>query len=394
MDDFHFGFATSQPTMPIPPLWSRLFASAAAARGSVEPNPLVAAAIVREGRVIGEGRHERLGGPHAEVNALADARRRGEDPAGATVMVTLEPCAHHGKTPPCADALIAAGVARVEVAMVDPDPRVGGRGIEQLRAAGIEVVMADALCSGVEAAARRLNEPFIRRVTTGLPWTIAKWAQTLDGCIASRSGHSRWISGGASRQRVHELRGIVDAVVVGVGTAIHDDPLLTARGVEVRRVARRIVVDPDLRLPPAAKLLHDAGPPITLAVREATLDRNARRVATLRERGVEVLGLPLMDDVERCLDLTPLLRHLVTTHAATNILVEGGATLLGTLFRQGLIDRVLAFVAPKVAGDDDATPAVRGLTAERMSDAMPLELVEVERVGEDVLLDYRVRRGG
>ncbi|MEM6854761.1 MAG: bifunctional diaminohydroxyphosphoribosylaminopyrimidine deaminase/5-amino-6-(5-phosphoribosylamino)uracil reductase RibD, partial [Planctomycetota bacterium] len=271
----------------------------------------------------------------------------------ATVCVTLEPCSHHGKTPPCADALVAAGVARVVVAAVDPYHEVAGRGIERLRAAGIEVDVGV-----MEAEARRLNEAFIKRVTTGLPWVIVKWAQTLDGKTATATGHSKWISNETSRARVHQLRGRMDAIMVGVGTAIADDPQLTARPPEasdVKRVARRLVIDRSGRLPADAKMLHDGGPPVS------------------------VLSGDLRDELRKLAD-----------DGVTNILVEGGATLVGALLQDNLVDQLLVFTAPKLVGDAAALPAVQGLACATMDDALPLELVEVERLGDDVLLDYRV----
>ncbi|MEL7087356.1 MAG: bifunctional diaminohydroxyphosphoribosylaminopyrimidine deaminase/5-amino-6-(5-phosphoribosylamino)uracil reductase RibD [Planctomycetota bacterium] len=322
-------------------------------RGRVEPNPMVGAVLLRDGEILGEGYHRAFGGPHAEANALADARSRGHDPAGATMVVTLEPCSHIGKTPPCAEALIAAGVARVVVAMVDPFPAVAGRGIEKLRAAGIGVDV------GVgESAAHRLNEPFLKRVATGRPWVIVKWAQTLDGKTATATGHSQWISNESSRAVVHELRGRVDAVMVGVGTVIADDPLLTARPPApgmVLRQARRLIVDRSGRMPADAKLLHDGGPPVTVI--DGDLGDGLRRLA---DEGV------------------------------TNVLVEGGATLVGALLKAQLVDQLLVFTAPKLVGDAAALPAVQGLSCDTMDEALPLKLVDVRRLGDDVLLDYRV----
>ena len=334
----------------------RALGLAARGLGLVEPNPMVGAVVVKDGEVVGEGWHERFGGAHAEVNALADCRSRGVDVRGATVVVTLEPCCHTGKTGPCTEALIGAGVARVVVATVDPDPRVSGGGRRRLREAGVEVEVG--VC---EAEARRLNEAFIKRVTTGLPWVIVKWAQTLDGRTATATGHSRWISNEASRAEVHRLRGRVDAVLVGVGTVIADDPSLTARPPEasdVKRVARRVVVDRSGRLPrelPGARLLRDGGPTVTV------LDGDLREGL----RGLAGEGV-------------------------TNVLVEGGATLVGALFDAGLVDQVLVYVAPKVVGDAAAVPTVRGLTCATMEEALGLTLVDVRRLGGDVALDYRV----
>lgn len=356
-------------------------------RGLVEPNPMVGAVLVREApggpQIVAEGWHREFGRPHAEVEALRDAQRKGVDPAGLTMVVTLEPCSHFGKTPPCADALVAAKVGRVVAAMQDPFPEVAGRGFARLREAGINVVTG--VC---EAEARRLNEAWIKRVTTGLPWVIAKWAQTVDGKIATSTGDSKWISGEDSRRRVHELRARVDAVLVGIGTALADDPQLTARGVEVKRVARRVVLDPTLRLPPDAKLLNDNGPPVTVAYKHKDDSALSRRRAELERLGVE--AFPLTNWCGRRLDLAPLLKHLAQTHAATNVLVEGGAGLLGAVFEQRLVDQALVFVAPKLTGDPEALDPVAGSPCEVIADAVRLELRSLDRIGEDVLLDYRV----
>lgn len=325
-------------------------------RGWVEPNPMVGAVWLRGGKVIGQAYHEKFGGPHAEVNAIADARARSEKiPGGGTMVVTLEPCAHRGKTGPCAEALIEAGVERVVVAMVDPYEEVAGRGIEKLREAGAAVEVGL-----MEAEARRLNEAYIKRVTTGLPWVIVKWAQTLDGKTATATGHSQWISNEQSRMLVHRLRGRVDAIVVGVGTAIADDPSLTARPPadgSVQRVARRVVVDRSGRLPPDAKMRHDDGPPVTIIS------------GGLRE-GLKQLA----------------------AEGVTNVLIEGGATLVGALLREGLVDQVLVFTAPKILGDAAAVPAVHELTCETIDEALQLSLTDVQRLGDDVVMDYRVDR--
>ena len=326
-------------------------------QGRVEPNPMVGAVLLRDGRAVAEGWHGRFGGPHAEVACLADARSKGVDPAGLVMAVTLEPCCHTGKTGPCTGALREAKVGRVVVGALDPSPHAAGRGVAELRAAGVDVVVLE------DEAARELIAPFAKRVTTGLPWVIAKWAQTLDGKTATAGGDSKWISGEASRRLVHRLRARVDAVMVGVGTVVADDPKLTARGVPVRRVARRVVVDPggqtpeqcDVRRAPAAWIVTRAEAP-TLA--------------------------------DGSLDLSPVLRRLAA-EGATNVLAEGGATLTGHLLKQGLVDELLVFVAPKVVGDDAARGAVRGLGVALMKDALQWTLRGVKRVGEDVMLTYR-----
>lgn len=368
---------------------------AARGRGWVEPNPMVGAVLVRDGRLLGAGHHQRCGGPHAEVEAIADARQRGHDPAGGTLHVNLEPCCHHGRTPPCTDAVIEAGIARVVVAMIDPAEHAAGEGLRRLREAGLEVTL------GVrEDAAHALNAPFVKRATTGLPWVVLKWAQTLDGRIATGRGDSQWISNEAARQRVHEWRARVDAIVVGIGTVLADNPRLTARHVVAPRLARRIVIDPDLRMPEDAQLLEDLGddhPPLTLAIDRQHIDANDPRVLDWEARGVGIIPLPqqpMPSDTpahRRRLDLEALMRELARTHEATNVFVEGGATLHGTLIEQGLADQVLAFVAPMLMGDDTALPAARGLRCDSVIDATELSLHAIERIGDNVLLDYRVR---
>ncbi|MGB0767864.1 MAG: bifunctional diaminohydroxyphosphoribosylaminopyrimidine deaminase/5-amino-6-(5-phosphoribosylamino)uracil reductase RibD, partial [Phycisphaeraceae bacterium] len=295
--------------------------------GRVEPNPMVGCVLVRDGHELGRGYHAALGGPHAEVRALEDARARGVSPVGATAYVTLEPCGHHGKTPPCADALVEAQIARAVVAMIDPHDRVAGRGVERLREAGIEVIVG--VC---QTQARRLNEPFIKRVTTGLPWVIAKWASTLDGKVATHTGDSKWISSPASRKRVHELRARVDAVMVGVGTVLADDPRLTARDVEIKRIARRVVVDPELRTPAPSRLAlgsEPGEPPVTFGICSEVYNGPSPRIGDYTEHGIAFMPLPRREN--HYLEIEPLLRHLADAHNATNVLVEGGAALIGSM---------------------------------------------------------------
>jgi len=358
-------------------------------RGLVEPNPMVGCVLVRNGCELGRGYHAVFGGPHAEAQAIADAKRRGESLTGATAYVTLEPCGHFGKTPPCADALVEAQIARAVVAMIDPHERVAGRGVERLREAGIEVVLG--VC---EQQARRLNEPFIKRVSTGLPWVTVKWASTLDGKVATHTGQSKWISSPASRQLVHELRARADAIMVGVGTVLADDPMLTARDVQVKRVARRVVVDPELRTPPPSKLAlgsEPGDPPVTFGVCREVYEGPGQRLKDYAEHGIEFMPLPRR--ANQYLQLEPLLRHLSDAYSATNVLVEGGAALIGSMFDQGLVDQVLAFIAPKLLGDERGTPALTGLMRDTIDQSTQLQLRDVKRIDDDVLLDYRVRHG-
>jgi diaminohydroxyphosphoribosylaminopyrimidine deaminase/5-amino-6-(5-phosphoribosylamino)uracil reductase len=280
------------------------------------------------------------------------------------------------------------------VASLDPFEAVAGRGVQQLRQAGIEVEVG--MLAG---QARRLNESFLKRLSTGLPWVIAKWAQTLDGRIASASGQSRWISGPASRRSVHRLRARVDTVVVGIGTALADDPMLTARGVLMKRWARRVVVDPALRLPLESQLVqslrHPAAPPLTLAVAESLRRAEPRKLRELQGRGVSVVGLspavePDLATSKPRLRLKDLLMELGQARGATNVLVEGGAGLIGSLLEQGLIDQARVYLAPKLLGQDRALPAVSGLPGRTMAHARRLRLRSHRCVGRDLVLDYRI----
>lgn len=354
------------------------------AAGDVEPNPMVGAVIVRDGRVIGIGHHRRFGGPHAEAEALADCARRGESPAGATMYVTLEPCNHHGKQPPCAAAVIAARIARIVCARPDPNP-VSTGGAAALRAAGIDVEFTSA-----SELAVRLSDPFVKRTATGLPYVIAKWAQTIDGRIATRTGESQWISSEPSRRMVHRLRARVDAILTGIGTVKADDPLLTARGVtRVRRTARRVVIDPLLEIPPESGLVRSASQaPLTVACTEEAAESAA--AARLAARGVEVLPLPGPADD---LDLSRLLRHLASAHDATNILVEAGAGTLGGLLRADLIDEALVFIAPILMADEAALPAAIGKPTPALADAERFRLLRAKALGPDVVLRYGRKPG-
>ncbi len=355
--------------------------------GRVEPNPMVGCVIVSRGRVIGLGHHRRFGGIHAEVEALNDCARRGEDPRGATVYCTLEPCNAVGTHPPCVEALIEARVARVVFARRDPNPLKGG-GKETLLAGGV-----DAELSELSPLATGVGAPFAKRIETGLPWVIAKWAQTIDGRIATRTGESKWISSERSRRRVHLLRARVDAILTGIGTALADDPLLTARGVPVRRVARRVVADSDLDLPPDSKLARTADDaPVLVACHEELMSAGitASRVRMLTSRGVKLVG------VSRSprgwgLDLAHLLRVLAREHQVSTLLVEAGPGLLGSLFDASLVDEAVVYVAPMMLGDEQAKAVATGRVAESLGMANRFKLWRVKPLGDDVELTYRAR---
>ncbi len=361
---------------------------AARAQGHVEPNPMVGCVIARGDKILGEGYHRIFGGDHAEVAALKACAKNGRNVAGADVYVTLEPCAHFGKTPPCVDALIQAKVGRVVVAMRDPFPKVNGAGIAKLKKAGIAVEVG---LLGAEA--RELNQPFFKRLKTGVPWVIVKWAQTVDGRIATRAGDSKWISNEESRLVAHELRARVDAIVVGIGTVLADDPMLTARQVKIRRQARRVVIDPTLKLDVDHQLVRSLhrknGPPITIGARPEILDARPRRMVELENRGVEFVPLMVKDVEQGRFALRPLLKHLAAKHDATNVMVEGGSTVIGSLFAEDVVDEAMVFIGPKLLADAQAIPPATGMITRRMQQAKPMRLSSVKRIGEDVMLMYR-----
>lgn len=356
----------------------RALALARRGEGLVEPNPLVGAVVADcTGRILGEGWHEAFGGPHAEVNALAAAGGRGR---GSTLYVTLEPCCHHGKTPPCTDAILAAGVSRVVVAAGDPNPAVAGRGLATLRQAGVRVETGL-----LESEARRLTAPFRRLIEQGRPWVIAKWAMTLDGCLAlppAAAGPAvmpaerDWISSAPSRELVHALRRRVDAILVGIGTAVADDPLLTARPPGPRPLLR-VVLDRQARLPLDSQLVRTAADaPLLVAVGP---EARAEQVAALGHAGCEVWTSPTAAS-------GPMLQGLLAElgrRRLTNLLVEGGAVVLASCFAAGVVDEVWAFVAPRLAGGDRrALPRVPATVPTLTIDA-------VEPHGDDMLIRAR-----
>ena len=334
------------------------------------PNPRVGAVVVRGDEIVGEGFHERAGEAHAEVNALRAAGARAE---GATVYVTLEPCVHHGRTPPCVDALLAAKVKRVVVAMGDPNPKVSGRGFAALRAAGVEVD-SDLL----EDEARELNVGFVSRMTRGRPWVRLKVAATLDARTALANGESQWITGEAARADGHRWRARACAILTGIGTVRDDDPRLTVRDVETPRQPLRVLVDSRLEVPLTARLL-DGG---NLLVAAAIEDR--AKVAALHDRGAEVVVLP---NASGKVELEDLVREL-GRRTLNEIHVEAGFKLNGSLVAAGVVDELLVYIAPKVLGD-----SARGMFnlpgVERLADARRLRLTDVTRIGEDVRLRAR-----
>jgi len=344
--------------------------------GAVEPNPMVGCVLVAGGKIFGEGWHRAFGGPHAEIEAIGSVA--GPIPPDTTLYVTLEPCCHTGKTPPCTDAILRAGIGRVVIACRDPFPKVAGGGIQKLREAGVLVEV------GLLAEeARDLNAPYFKRVETGRPWVIAKWAMTLDGKIATRTGDSQWISGEASRAIVHQMRGRMDAILVGRGTAEADDPMLTARP-PGPRVATRVVFDRKGTLSLDSKLVRttDQAPVLVVVGPDAP---EANRLA-LTAAHCEVF---VCDSNEPSQQVAQLLDELGTRRQMTNILIEGGSGLLGSLFDADAIDEFHVFVAPKLLGDAQSISPISGTGHPLMANATELldsPQVEVERCGPDVYI--------
>lgn len=348
------------------------------ARGRVSPNPAVGALLVRDGEVVGRGWTRPPGGPHAEVVSLAEA---GERACGATLYVTLEPCSHHGRTPPCADAVISAGVARVVAAIADPHPLVAGGGLDRLRAAGIDVEV------GVEAAAaREAHAPFLHRLATGRPLVTAKYAATLDGRIATSTGESRWITGEDARLEAHRLRDRIAAIAVGAGTVVADDPLLTTRipdaGHELHHPLR-VVVDGRGRSPVSARIFDPALPGRTIVLTSDSSALPWRR--DLGARGIELVTL----GPGPRLPVAAILAHL-GERGIDSLLVEGGGDLLGGFFDAGAVDRVVAFVAPVIVGGAGAPGPVAGTGVAALRSAPRLAAVQVRRIGDDIVIDGRI----
>jgi diaminohydroxyphosphoribosylaminopyrimidine deaminase/5-amino-6-(5-phosphoribosylamino)uracil reductase len=346
------------------------------AQGRTAPNPLVGAVIVNGRRIVGRGYHRRAGAAHAEIEALRQAGRRAR---GATLYVTLEPCNHYGRTPPCCDAILAAGIRRVVIACRDPNPLTDGRGVARLRRAGVRV--SEGL---LRDQAQRLNEPFTKAMTRRLPVVIAKVGQSLDGKIATSRGESRWITSTAARRMAHAWRSRVDAILVGVNTVLRDDPLLTARGVGSRpdRLVK-VIVDSRLRTPVTARCLSRRSPAPTLI---ATLARAPSRAELLRRRGVEVLVLPPR---RGRVPLRPLCERLVR-RGIHSVLLEGGGEVLASALAERLVDRAVFFIAPKLIGGRGAPGAVGGEGISRLIRAVRLAEVRVRRVGPDLCVEGRV----
>jgi len=349
------------------------------ARGRTSPNPMVGAVIVTDGQVVGEGFHAYAGSDHAEVAALREAEAAA---AGATLYVSLEPCCHQGRTPPCADQIVHAGIRRVVAACEDPNPSVSGRGIAALREAGITVEVG---LLGEEAA--RLNEAFFKYIRTGLPFVTLKVAASLDGKIATRTGESRWITGESARRRVHQLRNEVDAVLVGIGTVLRDDPLLTTRlGIADQRDPIRVIVDNLARLPLRAKAVNRASTAPTILAVSQTAPRG--KLEALEREGVQVI---VVENSPRRVSLERLMEAL-GKRGILSVMIEGGAEINASALREGVVDKVLVFLAPILIGGKSTPTAVGGDGIESLGQALRLRDVRIERVDGDILVEgYLVR---
>ncbi len=355
--------------------WLDLAATAAArGHGLVAPNPPVGCAIVSpEGSCIALAHHRRCGDLHAEAAALQQAG----DVTGATAYVTLEPCTHTGRTGPCSSALIDAGIARVVIGCLDPNPEAGG-GVDALQQAGIRVDIID------HATSRDLCAPHRRRCVDGRPWVRCKWAQTIDGYIATRTGHSQWISNATSRRQVHRERGRVDAVLTGIGTVLQDDCRLTVRDVPARRVPMRIVIDRDLRTPIDSQLVATINQAPLLLIARSSADANRR--SALIEAGAQIADFPVHADGR--FDLDAVLRHLWTQHKVADLMVEAGPKLMGALLRDQLIDEAAVYIAPHMLGDGAAMPPLTGMQSDRLDQSPRFRLLGTHQKAGDVLVRY------
>ncbi|MCK4753111.1 MAG: bifunctional diaminohydroxyphosphoribosylaminopyrimidine deaminase/5-amino-6-(5-phosphoribosylamino)uracil reductase RibD [Planctomycetes bacterium] len=348
--------------------------------GAVEPNPAVGCVIVKGGEVIARGWHKKFGEPHAEINALEDCT----DAAGATMYVNLEPCCHEGKTGPCTDAIIKAGLAKVVIAMVDPSNHAGGKGIEQLRKAGIEVELG--IC---ETEAKLLNAPFIKFAVTGKSWVILKWAQSIDGKMAwtGQADGRRWISGEQSREDAHNLRRRVQGILVGIGTVLADDPLLIARPSK-GEVVTRIVLDSRLRIPLDSKLLATAGEmPVLILTNQGASEAEPQKCKQITEKGAEIVTYP---EVEGRSNLEFVLDEL-SKRGIGQLLVEGGANVIDSFIEEGIFDEICVYIAQKKLGDEGCV-GISDAMAE-LAKAVGLQYVDIKRFGKDLRISGFSKRG-
>lgn len=343
------------------------------ARGRTSPNPLVGAVIVKDGRIVGRGYHMKAGTPHAEVHALREA---GDEAKGSTMYVTLEPCSHYGRTPPCSEAVIRAGISEVFVAMEDPNPKVAGMGIRQLEEAGITVHVGL-----LEQDARQMNEIFLKYITNGKPFVLLKWAMTLDGKIAARTGHATWITGSEAREMVHGIRNQYDAILVGVNTVLADNPALTCR-IPGGRDPVRVILDSSARIPAdSLVLIQESEAPTYVVVTE---DASPERIKLLASGNAKVLKLKA--DCHGRIDLQDLMLKLAELEISS-ILVEGGSEVAASFLEEKLVDKVIAFIAPKILGGAGAPSPIGGEGPATMDMAVSLTRTRQGSIGEDLVFE-------
>lgn len=361
-------------------LVKRAFSLAKKGYGKTSPNPMVGAVLLRDGVIVGEGYHQKAGAPHAEINAISAAGNKAE---GADLYINLEPCSHHGRTPPCVEAVIKAGIRRAFIAMVDPNPKVSGRGITLLKDAGIEVHVGI-----LEAEARKLNEAYIKHIATGMPFVILKAAATLDGKTATKTGDSKWITGETSRQRVHRMRNGVDAILVGIKTIERDNPLLTAR---LRRGKgkdpARVVLDEELKISTEA---HVVNPESEAPLIIATTDKAPTpRIIELERLGIEVL---VFKNADGLVPLRPLIKELGSM-GIVSLIIEGGSEVHASALREKIVDKIAFFYAPKIIGGVKSLGIVGGSGAKYISEAIEVDEVTTKKIGKDLLVEGYVKYG-
>ncbi|MDD2620127.1 MAG: bifunctional diaminohydroxyphosphoribosylaminopyrimidine deaminase/5-amino-6-(5-phosphoribosylamino)uracil reductase RibD [Syntrophomonadaceae bacterium] len=344
------------------------------ARGRTSPNPLVGAVIVKDGKIIGEGYHRQAGTPHAEINAINDAGA--QDLTGAAIYVTLEPCSHYGRTPPCADALVKAGLGRVVIAVLDPNPLVSGKGLAKLKEAGIATAVGL-----LEAEAIKLNEVFFKYIQSKKPFVSLKVAMTLDGKIASFSGDSRWITGEAARYYVHQLRNSYDAIMVGIGTVLADDPQLNTRlNITDQKDPVRVIIDGQLDLPLQSKIVNTAAEQRTIVFTSRSHDRE--KAAVLKAGGLEIIEI---GEEASCLPLERVIEQLGSM-GICSLLLEGGARINANMLEHNLIDKVYWFIAPKIIGGEDAPSPIAGQGIEYMKQAILINKTEIKNFADDLCI--------
>jgi len=351
--------------------------------GSVEPNPAVGAVIVKDNQVIGRGWHRKFGGPHAEINAIEDCKKQGNNPAGAAMYVTLEPCCHHGKTGPCIDAIIAAGINRVVLAVLDPSSHADGRGAEKLKQAGIEADVG--IC---EDDAKLLNAPFMKFAKTGRCWVTVKWAQTIDGKLAwaNQTAQHRWISSQQSRKDAHKLRRRAGAILVGVNTVLADDPLLTPRPSGGKKPLR-IVLDNKLRILLDCQLLATAkNVPVIICASDQAVNANPQKVEQIKDNGAEILAYPQSEQSNLTLLFDELARRDVQL-----LLVEGGPTVIGSFLKGGLADEVIVYIAPKILARQGSADISKSMN--RLAQNIDLHYVDTKHFGKDIRITGLTQKG-